>query len=233
MTFADTPKVTLYEPNEPPTNVREPTPTSARAGCRRPTKAKRPPPLPPFIRPDTRRPLLDKENIHCVRATSFLQFCKQKSVRVMRVHMSELEALAADTNEASTETIKIPDLSEESFCRLVEGDYTMTEARKVFSPALHAFLSTNTKPGPRLRRKVDKADVEKFLEKKTPPTTEEISKRLPEEFHHHLEHFQPKNAQSLPPHRPWDHEIELLPGKQPPYQKNRPLSSDELCCLKK
>jgi len=124
---------------------------------------------------DTRRPLLDKENIRCVRATSFLQFCKQKGVRVMRIHMSELEALATDIDQALTDErspIDIPDLSEESFRRLVEGNYTMTEARKVFSPPLHDFLAANiaANTGPKLRRKIAEADVEKFLKGKTPLT---------------------------------------------------------------
>jgi hypothetical protein len=125
--------------------------------------------------------------------------------------MSELEALAADIDQALTDErspIDIPDLSEESFRRLVEGDYTMTEARKVFSPPLHDFLAANiaANTGPKLRRKIAEADVEKFLKGKTPLTAEDIKKRLPEEFHRHLEHFLPKNAETLPPHRPWDHQ---------------------------
>lgn len=236
VTFANAPEIIPYEPNEPPAHK---LPVTICAGYRRPTKTKRPPPLlPSMSSSDTRRPLLDKENIRCVRATSFLQFCKQKGVRVMRIHMSELEALAADVDKALADEsalIEIPDLSEESFRRLVEGDYTMTEAKKVFSPPLHDFLAANiaANTGPKLRRKIAEADVEKFLKGKTPLTAEDIKKRLPEEFHHHLEHFLPKNAETLPPHRPWDHKIELIPGKQPPYLKNRPLSPDELRCVKK
>lgn len=50
---------------------------------------------------------------------------------------------------------------------------------------------------------------------------------------HHVQHLLPKNASTLPPHRPWDHKIELVPGKQAPYHKNLPFSPAELLCVHK
>ncbi|KAI1001018.1 hypothetical protein K3495_g7179 [Podosphaera aphanis] len=40
--------------------------------------------------------------------------------------------------------------------------------------------------------------------------------------------FLPQLANELPAHRVWDHKIEIIPGGEPPYDKNRPLSSPEL-----
>ena len=64
-----------------------------------------------------------------------------------------------------------------------------------------------------LRRKVEKIDIDKFLETKPELTIDIIKKKLSSQFHHHAEHYLPKNANCLPPHGPWDHRIELLPGK--------------------
>src|SRR5277367_3478798 len=76
-------------------------------------------------------------------------------------------------------------------------------------------------------------DIEKFMKGKPALTRDDIVRRLPREHRHHIEGFLPKNADELPPHRPWDHKIEIMPGKQPPYHKNRPLSSTKLRCVKK
>src|SRR5437773_2823677 len=131
--------------------------------------------------------------------------------------------------------VEIPDLTEESFRRLVEGDYTMEEACKVFPEYFHRFLAENlrTTDAEFLRRKVVGMDVEKFMKGKPALTREDILRRLPREHRHQVETFLPKNADELPPHRPWDHKIEIMPGKQAPYHKTRPLSPAELQCVKK
>ena len=180
------------------------------------------------------------DDIRFFRATSFNQFCKQRGVKVMRIHMAELKKIVEQEEnrqlleELPTGSVEIPNLSEESFRRLVEGEYTMKEARKVFPSYFHDFLEKSLDMCPEsLYRKVTDADIEKFLKNKTPLTREDVLKRLPKEFRHHIEHFMPKNAEQLPPHRPWDHKIEIMPGKQAPYYKNRPFSPAELKCVKK
>ena len=192
---------------------------------------------------DQKRPNLD--DIRSVRAVNFTQFCKQKGVKVMRVHMAELVELVKQEEqrqenvqhfeELPTGLIEIPNLAEESFRRLVDGDYTMEEACKVLPEYFHSFLEENlrTTDTEFLRRKVVDADIEKFMKSKPTLTREDISRRLPKEHRHQIEAFLPKNAEELPPHRPWDHKIEIMPGKQPPYYKNRPLSPAELRCVKK
>jgi len=192
---------------------------------------------------DQERPNLD--DIRSVRAVNFTQFCKQKGVKVMRIHMAELVELVKQEEqrqenlqhfeELPTGLIEIPDLTEESFHRLVDGDYTMEEACKVLPEYFYSFLEENlrTTNTEFLRRKVVDADVEKFMKSKPTLTREDILQRLPKEHRHQIEAFLPKNAEELPPHRPWDHKIEIMPGKQPPYHKNRPLSPAELRCVKK
>ena len=40
---------------------------------------------------------------------------------------------------------------------------------------------------------------------------------LPPRYHDHLRVFQRSKSNELPPHRPYDHAIDLIPGKEPPY----------------
>ena len=79
---------------------------------------------------------------------------------------------------------------------------------------------------------VSLADVEKALEEKK--YTDLRTKLLPE-YHEFLDVFSRKEADRLPPHRLYDHRIELLPGKEeghgfgPLYG----MSRGELLVLKK
>ena len=209
----------------------------ARQGQPRPTT-----PATTTLQGDPTRPHLD--DIRCARAVNFVQFCKQKGVKVMRIHMAALVELADQLDNAQLNTqlldelptglLEVPKLSEESFRRVVEGDYTMKEARKTFPPEFYHFLEENLKAEPEsLCRKIINTDIDKFMAGKPAMTIDDIKRRLPEEFWDLLDHFLPKNADELPPHRPWDHKIELVPGNQPPYARNRPLSPAELQCVKK
>ena len=103
--------------------------------------------------------------------------------------------------ELPTGLVEIPSLSEGSFHWLVEGNYTMEEARKALPSYFHDFLETNLKTEPEfLHWKVVNADIEKFLKGKPGLTHEDILQCLPKEFRHHVEHFLLKNTEELPPH---------------------------------
>ena len=82
--------------------------------------------------------------------------------------------------ELPTGLIEIPNLTEESFHRLVDGDYTMEEACKALPEYFHSFLEENlrTTNTEFLRRKVVDADVEKFMKNKPTLTREDILRRL-------------------------------------------------------
>jgi transposase InsO family protein len=52
---------------------------------------------------------------------------------------------------------------------------------------------------------------------------------IPQEYHKWISLFEEGDtADSLPPHRPWDHKIPLLPGKTPPFGPLYPKSGKEL-----
>ncbi|EAQ82860.1 hypothetical protein CHGG_11115 [Chaetomium globosum CBS 148.51] len=218
-----------------------PSPVVLSAGSRRPTQRRRPTPiLKTAGRP--RNMKLDTNDIRCVQAMNFLQFCKQEGSFATTTTLAELRQLVEDEEnldmlqELPRGFVEIPQLKETSFRRIMTGDYTLEDAKRVFDPYFHDFLQTNLDETARtetLRRKIMPSDIDKFLAEKPRPTAEDIKSRLPAEFHHHVEHFLPKNAETLPPHRHWDHKIELVPGKQAPYSKNRPFSPEELRCIKK
>ena len=62
-------------------------------------------------------------------------------------------------------------------------------------------------------------------EARPPPVT------VPPEYHKYLPLFRKVNADQLPPHRPYDHQIELQEGFMPPFGPLYSLSRPELEAL--
>lgn len=84
-------------------------------------------------------------------------------------------------------------------------------------------------------RRINEEDAAQFFAKldKAPLTDEEIRKRMPSEYHDLLHVARPQEAEELPPHRSYDHKIELIPGAPLPYSRNRPMSPTELTVIKR
>lgn len=55
---------------------------------------------------------------------------------------------------------------------------------------------------------------------------------MPSKYRHLLKAFSKTKADRLPPHRPYDHTIELEDGKQPPFGPIYPLAAQELKSLR-
>ena len=72
------------------------------------------------------------------------------------------------------------------------------------------------------------ADIAKALEDKPRPDPKTL---LPSEFHDFLDVFSRQAADRLPPHRSYDHHIELQPGKEHGYGPLYSMSRDELKVL--
>lgn len=81
-----------------------------------------------------------------------------------------------------------------------------------------------------LRRGLVDSDIDKFMEKtdRPVPSATEIQDKLPPWLRNLYPGFLPSLANELPPRRSWDHKIEIIPGKEPPYNKGRPMSPAEL-----
>ena len=88
-------------------------------------------------------------NIINIYAINFAQFCKQKGVKIIKIYIAELIELIKQEkqkqliDELPTRLVKILDLTEESFYYLVNGNYIIKEAYKVFPNYLHCFLKEN------------------------------------------------------------------------------------------
>jgi len=73
-------------------------------------------------------------------------------------------------------------------------------------------------------------DIEQAL---APKTFIDPATKLPQQYHDFLDVFSRKEADTLPKHRPYDHRIELEPGKVPPYGPLYGMSQNELQVLRK
>jgi hypothetical protein len=81
--------------------------------------------------------------------------------------------------------------------------------------------------------RVSEADINIFMKEKPELSKEDIIEKLPGWLRDQYKAFLPQLANEMPPRCAWDHKIELLPGKESPSFKNRPLSPSELCVVRK
>jgi hypothetical protein len=72
-------------------------------------------------------------------------------------------------------------------------------------------------------------DIEKAL---APKVTIDPREKLPKEYHEFLDVFSKKEADKLPPHRPYDHKIQLKEGVKPPFGPMYDMSRGELLVLR-
>ena len=70
-------------------------------------------------------------------------------------------------------------------------------------------------------------NISKLVPKEADP-----KKFLPHQYHDYLDVFDRKKSNSLPPHRPWDHAIDLQPGKNPPSSRPYSMNQFELKALR-
>lgn len=219
-------------------------PTSFAAGsrCVMPPPAK--PSLPPLSAPvpaeaTHQAPVAnnsrDKLDIRYSTASSFLQFCRgEEGTEVLRVTWDELDKAVANESKIESNYSRppdLPDLDESVFRDILVGKGDPASTAQLFPRRYHDYILDCFQPM-HLNR-ISEADINKFLEVKQEMTTPELLSKLPSWLHDQSDAFQPKLANELPPQRAWDHKIELMPGCNPPYQKNRPLSTRELAVVRR
>ncbi len=174
------------------------------------------------------------EDIRLLGATGFLQFCRQPGVQATRLTWDELERVTVHTNDKPPEILEIPNLPEDDFKAILTGEGNWPHLRALFPEnELKDFVDECFIPDTLARARIQDSDIEKFLKGKPEQTPEDIAKRLPAWLVDLKTAFMPKRAEELAPHRAWDHKIELLPGKEPPYFRNRPMSPAELKVVRK
>jgi hypothetical protein len=136
---------------------------------------------------------------------NFAQFCKQKSIKVIRIHIAKLVELVKQEKyqqllrELPISLIEVLNLLKESFRWLVKGNYIIKEAHKVLPPYFYNFLKTNLKTKPKLLyQKIIDTNIKKFLKGKPGLNYKDILQHLPKEFCKYIKYFLPKNIDKLP-----------------------------------
>lgn len=221
-------------PNRPNTR---PQPIQKVAGQRRSCMKKpRNEPLPPLSVPVAELPTYDDErpnmdDIRWLNASSFVTFCRQDKVKAMRLTWDELDQLLEPPVDRLNSIRSFPTLREQDYKDILQGKGKVADALARMPSNLHDFVYDCYRPIH--LRKISEADVTKFLAGKPELSDAAIRERIPSWLHDQLPAFLPRHADELPPRRAWDHKIELMPGKEPPYFKNRPLSPLEQQVVRK
>lgn len=175
-------------------------------------------------------------DIYSLRATGFLTLCKMDGVTVDSMpfvkFMAVTDALKRATDGA-TKQLSAEEAMEQAPSAVLKSILIQDDNLDLNTvpPRLRAFHDWIAE-APWLRR-VTEEDIQKYLDGKPPATMHEILEKLPPEYHDLVEAFLPREAETLPPHRPYDHKIELMPGKTPPYSRPRPMSPKELLAVRK
>lgn len=132
---------------------------------------------------------------------------RQKDVHVQKITQGSLYALTNDTApDLATVEDEIGGLSPAVLRSILLGGDDTRE----LPPRVAAFKGWIDQ-APWLRA-ITEEDIEKFMDGKPPPDLAEIHQRLPTGYHDLIDAFTPSGAETLPPYRPFDHKIELLPG---------------------
>lgn len=202
-----------------------PSPVEVTAGSRRPVAPGRPPPTPRSPPPRGR---MNKDDIALLGAPNFLKLCRMKGVTVMRTTMAELERAIEGESE-----IYLSDLPDGFYQEVLQGICTPEYAKSKLPRPFHEFV--DAVQDAELMRRITEADADKFLTKanQEAPDLATIRKMLPEQYRDLANAFLARDADVLPPHRSYDHKIELIPGSKVPAARNRPLSPTELRVLKR
>ena len=147
------------------------------------------------------KPTLQREPIHCaqISAVAFQKFAKRKDHQIFSCSLQDLERAIAPDTETGEKELPLPSTEVE----LAEPTLR-TPTQNIRLDNIQAELEAYRKS-----KDVDPALI------------------LPTQYHEYLDVFSRKDAKTLPPHRNYDHAIELLPGKEPPYGPLYSMSRDE------
>lgn len=178
--------------------------------------------------------LMDTADIRLLNAANFFLLARQKDVKVMRTTMGELDEATRKAAAAQEPSLLLPELTEEAFKDLLQGQRTPEYWKGTLLERYHDFVDFAF-ANPVTINRINDDDAAHFFAKldKAPLTDEEIRTKMPPEYHDLLHVARPQEADNLPPHRSYDHKIELAPGAPLPYSRNRPMSPTELAVIKR
>lgn len=179
---------------------------------------------------------LDPNNIKLLNAASFALVARQECVRVSHTTLGELETAAWQAKDNKQSSFFIPELTEGAFRDLLQGIHPAEHWKDILPEPCHDFIEhLAANPLRLVSNRINEEDAAQFFAKldRPPLTDNEIRKKMPQEYHDLLHVARPQAAEQLPPHRSYDHKIELIPGAPLPYSRNRPMSPTELAVIKR
>ena len=158
-----------------------------------------PSPLPVNKSPNPeRQEELESLDIRFIGAAPFAHLAKQKRNQISRIDLRHLGSHKALSEQ---DLLALNELKEQDFKKLLQGEST-DEDKAHFPECFQSFIKDHEDKI--FLNRVTEEDIDKFLETKEPLSKEEILKRLPPEYHEFVDVF-PREADKLPPHRPFDH----------------------------
>jgi hypothetical protein len=219
-----------------------PIPVIKIAGQRRRSKpfSKKLPPLTVLLPEDHSAlpPLSERPNLTNIKFTQALPFAayaQEPNCKIFKITWRELNDLKKEKKQQRKYLHSIKWTSTELIKQMARdvllGQINIPKLKQQINPRYHDFLDECRRP--MLLKKITEADIEKFLTVKPDPSIPELKSKLPKYLHNLIKAFLPQDARKLAPRRPWDYKIELQPGKDPLYQKTRPISPKELKCVRK
>ncbi|KAG9665731.1 hypothetical protein KCU87_g10162, partial [Aureobasidium melanogenum] len=144
-------------------------------------------------------PRLRSDPIKCaqISALAFKKFAKRKDYQIFSCSLRDLERATAQGTETGDRGLSLQRMEEE--------------------------LAEPMNLTPNLRLDNMQTDLEAYRKSKDV----DPALILPNQYHEYLDVFSRKDAKTLPPHRSYDHAIDLVPGKEPPYGPLYSMSRDE------
>jgi hypothetical protein len=176
----------------------------------------------------------EETEIRMIGGAPFVRWASQPGVEITRLDARRLASYTDHYTKSSDTTDfealnKIPESDIKTFMTQKLDDVSSLESR--LPARFHPFIKDYQA---KLQiSAITEEDFDISMKGKEPLSMEDIKKKLPKEYHDFVDVFLPQEADELPPHRPFDHKIELKPGTEPPYQRGRPMSPRELDVVKK
>ena len=142
------------------------------------------------------------------------------------------ETFSRSNRKIETDTLDIQSLTPKRFMKLMkrsDSEVICLYPKRSFNRKLDRYQ----KKVLAILKEVKSDDHDKFMKKKPEYSSDELKKRIPEAYHSEIEVFMRGKADELAPHRKEDHQINLIPGAEPPFIRNyKPMSEKELEAVK-
>ncbi len=152
---------------------------------------------------------MDSEQIRLFDAPNFLLSIKEKGIQVYQLDFKTIMEAGIDP-----ETPDIPDFIENEFQALFANNKDITYWTNKLNPIYHGFIDSIFNTDTEIFCHITDDDIAKFLKGKKEFILDKFKAKLPKKHHAFLDLFQRKNTDILPSYRPYNHKIEIIPGKE-------------------